>query len=50
MQLYLISPILLFALYKWGKKAAIAIVALIVLLSIWLFTLMMVKKYSMFFR
>lgn len=50
MQLYIISPILLFALYKWGKKAAIGIVALIVLLSVWLFTLMMVKEYSMFFR
>ncbi|KAL7728267.1 hypothetical protein ACLKA6_007373 [Drosophila palustris] len=47
MQLYLISPILLIALYKWGKKAAIGIVVLIVLLSVWLFTFMMVKKLSM---
>ncbi|XP_034490264.1 nose resistant to fluoxetine protein 6-like [Drosophila innubila] len=50
MQLYIISPILLIALYKWGKKAAIGIVVLIVLLSVWLFTIMMVKEYSMFFR
>ncbi|KAM8719733.1 hypothetical protein ACLKA7_005886 [Drosophila subpalustris] len=50
MQLYIISPILLIALYKWGKKAAIGIVVLIVLLSVWLFTVMMVKGYSMNFR
>ncbi|KAH8304723.1 hypothetical protein KR044_007257, partial [Drosophila immigrans] len=50
MQLYLLSPIFLIALYKWGKKAAAGIVLLMVLLLVWLFTLMMVKKYSMFFK
>ncbi|EDW43346.1 GM23555 [Drosophila sechellia] len=46
MQLFLISPILLFALYKWGKKAAAAIAVLIVLLSGCLFATMMVNHYS----
>jgi len=46
MQLFLISPILLFALYKWGKKAAAAIGVLIVLLSGCLFATMMVNHYS----
>ncbi|XP_039494711.1 nose resistant to fluoxetine protein 6-like [Drosophila santomea] len=46
MQLFLISPILLFALYKWGKKAAAAIFVLIVLLSGCLFATMMVNHYS----
>ncbi|KAH8386780.1 hypothetical protein KR093_002451, partial [Drosophila rubida] len=50
MQLYLLSPLFLYALYKWGKKAAIGIVVLMVLLLIWLFTLMMVKEYSMLLR
>ncbi|EDW66331.2 uncharacterized protein Dvir_GJ15968 [Drosophila virilis] len=50
MQMYLLSPILLFALYKWGKKAAIGAVILIVLLTIWLFTVMMVKNMSMFVK
>ncbi|XP_033164181.1 nose resistant to fluoxetine protein 6-like isoform X2 [Drosophila mauritiana] len=47
MQLFLISPILLFALYKWGKKAAAAIAVLIVLLSGCLFATMMVNHYSL---
>ncbi|XP_017001505.2 nose resistant to fluoxetine protein 6 [Drosophila takahashii] len=46
MQLFLISPILLFALYKWGKKAAAGIFVLIVLLSGCLFATMMVNNYS----
>ncbi|XP_034117935.1 nose resistant to fluoxetine protein 6-like [Drosophila albomicans] len=50
MQLYLLSPIFLFALYKWGKKAAIGIVVLMILLLVWMFTLMMVKEYSVYFR
>ncbi|XP_062140090.1 nose resistant to fluoxetine protein 6-like isoform X2 [Drosophila sulfurigaster albostrigata] len=50
MQLYLLSPIFLFALYKWGKKAAIGIVILMILLLVWMFTLMMVKEYSVYFR
>ncbi|XP_017083961.2 nose resistant to fluoxetine protein 6-like [Drosophila eugracilis] len=46
MQLYIISPILLVALYKWGKKAAAVIVLLIVLLSGCLFATMMINHYT----
>ncbi|KAH8247742.1 hypothetical protein KR038_009247 [Drosophila bunnanda] len=47
MQLFMISPILLISLYKWGKKAAAAIFVLIVLLSGCLFATMMVNNYTM---
>ncbi|KAH8241177.1 hypothetical protein KR032_001434 [Drosophila birchii] len=47
MQLYVISPLLLMALYKWGKKAAAGILVLIVLLSGCLFATQMVNHYSM---
>jgi len=47
MQLYIISPILLISLYKWGKKAAAGIFILIILLSACLFATMMVNGYSM---
>ncbi|XP_020809034.1 nose resistant to fluoxetine protein 6-like [Drosophila serrata] len=49
MQLFIISPVLLIALYKWGKKAAAGIFVLIVLLSGCLFATMMVNNYSMMF-
>ncbi|EDW43345.1 nose resistant to fluoxetine protein 6 [Drosophila sechellia] len=47
MQLFIISPIMLIALYKWGKKAAAGIFVLIVLLSGCLFATIMVNKYSL---
>ncbi|XP_016984860.1 nose resistant to fluoxetine protein 6 [Drosophila rhopaloa] len=47
MQLYIISPILLISLYKWGKKAAAGIFVLIILLSCCLFATIMVNNYSM---
>nr|XP_017008645.2 nose resistant to fluoxetine protein 6 [Drosophila takahashii] len=47
MQLYILSPLLLIALYKWGKKAAFGIVALVILLSACLFATQMVNHYSM---
>ncbi|KAH8347531.1 hypothetical protein KR059_012045, partial [Drosophila kikkawai] len=50
MQLFLLSPILLISLYKWGKKAAAGIVILIVLLSGCLFATMLANNYSMLFR
>ncbi|XP_017128893.1 nose resistant to fluoxetine protein 6 [Drosophila elegans] len=50
MQLFLISPILLIALYKWGKKAAAGIVVIIVLLSGCLFATMLVKEYSLMYK
>ncbi|KAH8278498.1 hypothetical protein KR018_004098, partial [Drosophila ironensis] len=46
MQLYIIAPILLIALYKWGKKAAAGIVVLILLLSGCLFATMLMNNYS----
>ncbi|KAH8241179.1 hypothetical protein KR032_001436 [Drosophila birchii] len=46
MQLYLLSPILLFGLWKWGWKAVTGIGVLIVLLSGCLFTTMMVNHFS----
>ncbi|KAH8247739.1 hypothetical protein KR038_009246 [Drosophila bunnanda] len=49
MQLFILSPILLISLYKWGKKAAAGIFVLIVLLSGCLFATMMVNNYSMMF-
>ncbi|KAH8247743.1 hypothetical protein KR038_009248 [Drosophila bunnanda] len=50
MQLFVLSPILLIALYKWGKKAAAGIFVLIVLLSGCLFATMMVNNYSMLIK
>ncbi|KAH8278497.1 hypothetical protein KR018_004097 [Drosophila ironensis] len=50
MQLFIISPILLFSLYKWGKKAAAGIVVLVLLLSACLFATMMVNDYSMLLK
>ncbi|KAH8278496.1 hypothetical protein KR018_004092, partial [Drosophila ironensis] len=47
MQLYVLSPLLLIALYKWGKKAAFGIVVLVALLSGCLFATQMVNHYSM---
>ncbi|XP_017077663.1 nose resistant to fluoxetine protein 6 [Drosophila eugracilis] len=46
-QLYIISPILLISLYKWGKKAAAGILVLIILLTACLFATMMVNDYTM---
>ncbi|XP_062124806.1 nose resistant to fluoxetine protein 6-like isoform X1 [Drosophila sulfurigaster albostrigata] len=45
MQLYILSPIFLIALYKWGKKAAGGIFVLMLLLSGCLFATMMTGKY-----
>ncbi|EDW26396.1 GL25399 [Drosophila persimilis] len=50
MQLYIISPLLLIALYKWGKKAAAGIAVLVLLLSSCLFATMIVNKYSLLFK
>ncbi|KAH8272279.1 hypothetical protein KR044_006677 [Drosophila immigrans] len=47
MQLYIISPLLLIALYKWGKKAVAGIVVLMLLLAVCLFSMMMVGNYSL---
>ncbi|KAH8356381.1 hypothetical protein KR084_009550 [Drosophila pseudotakahashii] len=50
MQLFLLSPILLIALYKWGKKAAAGIAVLVTLLSGCLFATQMVNKYSLLIK
>ncbi|XP_017046371.1 nose resistant to fluoxetine protein 6-like [Drosophila ficusphila] len=50
MQLYILSPILLLALYKWGKKAASGIAVLVVLLSGCLFATQMVNHYSLLIK
>ncbi|EDX08544.1 GD24954 [Drosophila simulans] len=46
-QLFLISPILLISLHKWGKKAAAVIVVAIGLLAALLFGSMMIHHYSL---
>ncbi|XP_050744608.1 nose resistant to fluoxetine protein 6 isoform X2 [Drosophila biarmipes] len=47
MQLYILSPLLLIGLYKWGKRAAFGIVTLVILLSACLFATQMVNHYTM---
>ncbi|BFF91966.1 nose resistant to fluoxetine protein 6-like [Drosophila madeirensis] len=47
MQLYIISPLFLIALYKWEKKAAAGIAVLVLLVSSCLFATMMINNYSM---
>ncbi|XP_051863889.1 nose resistant to fluoxetine protein 6-like isoform X1 [Drosophila albomicans] len=48
MQLYILSPIFLIALYKWGKKAAGGIFVFMLLLSGCLFATMMTNKYQFY--
>ncbi|KAH8268344.1 hypothetical protein KR026_005458, partial [Drosophila bipectinata] len=50
MQLFVISPIFLIALYKWGKKAAAGIVILVILLSACLLATIMLNNYSMLMK
>ncbi|KAH8387903.1 hypothetical protein KR093_010286, partial [Drosophila rubida] len=47
MQMYLFAPFLILALYKWGKKAVIGIVVLMLLLAACLFSMMMINGYSL---
>ncbi|KAH8272280.1 hypothetical protein KR044_006721, partial [Drosophila immigrans] len=47
MQLYLFAPFLIIALYKWGKKAVAVIVILMLLLAGCLFSMMLIKGYSL---
>ncbi|KAH8280767.1 hypothetical protein KR054_010700, partial [Drosophila jambulina] len=46
MQLYLLSPILLIVLYKWGKKGAAAVLMVTLLLSACLFATIMTNDYG----
>ncbi|KAH8280696.1 hypothetical protein KR054_000040, partial [Drosophila jambulina] len=47
MQLYIIAPLLLIALYKWGRKGAALILVLMLLLASCLFTMMVLKDLSL---
>ncbi|KAH8278500.1 hypothetical protein KR018_004096 [Drosophila ironensis] len=50
MQLFILSPIFLIALYKWGKKAAAGVFVLMLLCSGCLFATQMVNNYSLLFK
>ncbi|KAH8235404.1 hypothetical protein KR038_007025, partial [Drosophila bunnanda] len=50
MQLYLLAPILLIVLYKWGKKGAAAILTIMLLLSACLFATIMTNDYKILFK
>ncbi|XP_017850511.2 nose resistant to fluoxetine protein 6 [Drosophila busckii] len=50
MQMYILSPLLLLALYKWGKRAFYGATVVLLLLTTWLFAAMMVFKYSTFYK
>ncbi|XP_017034972.1 nose resistant to fluoxetine protein 6-like [Drosophila kikkawai] len=50
MQLYLLAPILLIVLYKWGKKGAAAILLVMLLLSACLFATIMTNDYKILFK
>ncbi|KAH8352937.1 hypothetical protein KR084_007429, partial [Drosophila pseudotakahashii] len=50
MQLYIISPLFLIALYKWGKKAVGGIVLLILLLTGCVFSIVMLRDLQVFDR
>ncbi|XP_043660070.1 O-acyltransferase like protein [Drosophila teissieri] len=50
MQLYILSPILLIGLYKWGKKAAGGILVVTLLLSACLFATIMVNDFPVMFK
>lgn len=47
MQLYIIAPILLICLYKWGKKAAAGILVAMLLLAACLFSIMVIGDVSL---
>ncbi|XP_017103756.2 nose resistant to fluoxetine protein 6 [Drosophila bipectinata] len=49
MQLYILAPFLLLALYKWGAKAAGAVLVLMLLLSACLFTTIMTNDFKVTF-
>ncbi|XP_020803371.1 O-acyltransferase like protein-like [Drosophila serrata] len=50
MQLYLLAPILLIVLYKWGKKGAAAILLVMLLLSACLFATIITNDYKILFK
>ncbi|KAH8421520.1 hypothetical protein KR009_010927, partial [Drosophila setifemur] len=48
MQLYILAPLLLSALYRWGKKGAAGIFVLMLLLACCLFSIMVIHKVSLY--
>ncbi|KAH8274711.1 hypothetical protein KR026_001879, partial [Drosophila bipectinata] len=47
MQLYILSPLILIALYKWGKKGVAGIVVAMLLLAACLFSMMVINNISL---
>ncbi|XP_041447569.1 nose resistant to fluoxetine protein 6-like [Drosophila obscura] len=47
MQLYIIAPLLLIVVYKWGTKGAAAVMLLTLLLAAYLFSIMVIKNNSL---
>ncbi|EDX12113.1 GD19409 [Drosophila simulans] len=47
MQLYIISPILLIIVYKWGKKGAAVVLLLLLGLAAYLFSIIVINNYSL---
>ncbi|KAH8281083.1 hypothetical protein KR054_010179 [Drosophila jambulina] len=47
MQLYIIAPILLIVVYKWGKKGAALVLLLMLSLAAYLFSIMVINNYSL---
>lgn len=47
MQLYVIAPILLLVVYKWGKKGAALVLLLMLGLAAYLFSIMVINDYSL---
>ncbi|XP_039491805.1 nose resistant to fluoxetine protein 6 [Drosophila santomea] len=47
MQLYIIAPILLIVVYKWGKKGASAVLLLLLGLAAYLFSIIVINNYSL---
>ncbi|XP_017023259.1 nose resistant to fluoxetine protein 6 [Drosophila kikkawai] len=47
MQLYIIAPILLIVVYKWGKKGAALVLLLMLGLAAYLFSIMVINNYSL---
>ncbi|XP_017145312.1 nose resistant to fluoxetine protein 6 [Drosophila miranda] len=47
MQLYIIAPLLLIIVYKWGKKGAAVVLLLTLLLAAYLFSILVINDYSL---
>ncbi|ALC49557.1 CG10182, partial [Drosophila busckii] len=48
-QMYVISPLLLFVVYKWRRRGIAVVVLLMLLLSACLFSTMVINNYTMFY-